>query len=32
MEAEMEPEMEELTGSVEVESELEETFFDQDAR
>ena len=32
MEGEMEPEMEELPGSIEVEAELEETFFDQDAR
>ena len=29
---EPEPEMEELAGSIEVEAELEETFFDQDAR
>jgi hypothetical protein len=32
MEGEMEPEMEEMSGSIEVEAELEETFFDQDAR
>jgi F0F1-type ATP synthase membrane subunit b/b' len=32
IEGEMEPEMDELPGSIEVEAELEETFFDQDAR
>ena len=32
IEGEMEPEMEEMSGSIEVEAELEETFFDQDAR
>jgi hypothetical protein len=32
MEGEMESDMEELPGSIEVEAELEETFFDQDAR